>query len=374
MANVRLNNLSKQFGSLVATEDVSLDIPDGQLAVLVGPSGCGKTTTLRMIAGLEQPTEGTIHFGTDDVTETQPQNRDVSMVFQDLALYPHLTAYDNVAFPLRADGKFSDDEIESRVQEVAEIVDCDEFLNQRVTELSGGQRQRVALARALIREPEVFLMDEPFSDLDELLKRNLRAEVLRLQRRLDITMVHVTHDQEEAMTLGDILVVMNNGEIAQLGDPDTVFNSPETVFVATFIGSPQINQFYCDVEWEDGDTAVLTDGDVSFTLTEPLVSYLRDAGDEVAFFVRPQHLRWSADEPDDAMSVGVSVEVIEQIGTEDIVRCRTGDDTEVTAVLPAGTIEEGDVGYLVIDPAHAHLFDGHGSMAERLNYTGRQKV
>ncbi len=367
MANIQIENLSKQFGNLDATKDISIDIPDGQLAVLVGPSGCGKTTTLRMIAGLEQPTEGTIRFDTKDVTEIRPQNRDVSMVFQDLALYPHLTTYDNIAFPLRADGALTDDEMDRRVQEIAEIVDCDEFLDQRVTELSGGQRQRVALARALIREPEVFLMDEPFSDLDELLKRNLRAEVLRLQRRLDITMVHVTHDQEEAMTLGDILVVMNDGEIAQLGDPHTVFSNPETVFVATFIGSPQINEFYCDVEWEDDDTAVLTDGDVSFTLTEPLVSYLRNTGDEVAFFVRPQHLRWSDQEPDDALALRVSVEVIEQIGTEDIVRCRTEDHTEVTAVLPAGTIEEGDIGYLEVDPTHVHLFDGHEATAKRLN-------
>jgi multiple sugar transport system ATP-binding protein len=210
-------------------------------------------------------------------------------------------------------------------------------------------------------------MDEPFSDLDELLKRNLRAEVLRLQRRLNITMIHVTHDQEEAMTLGDILVVMNDGQIAQLGDPDTVFNQPNSVFVATFIGSPQINRFDCTLERAD-EEAVLLDSDLQFTLTGEVASCLGDAtGEEIALCVRPQHLSWSENEPEDGLSMPITVEVIEKIGTEDIIRCSTPGGSEVVAVVASGTLNEGAEGYLRADQADIHLFDGYDEDAERLN-------
>jgi multiple sugar transport system ATP-binding protein len=368
MADVSIQNLTKEYGSLVATEDVSLEIDDGELVVFVGPSGCGKTTTLRSVAGLTAPTSGRILFGADDVTDRPPQDRNVSMVFQDLALYPHMTAFENVAFPLRAEDGRSEAQIREEVEEIAELTDCAEFLDQRVMELSGGQQQRVALARALVRKPEVFLMDEPFSDLDELLKRRLRSEVVRLQHELGITMIHVTHDQEEAMTMGDRLVVMNDGEIAQMGDPDTVFNEPRNLFVAMFIGSPQINRFDCRLDWA-GEEAVLTAAETEFRLTGDYAAPLREAdADRVALCVRPQHLRWSDDRPDDADAVvPVTVQVVEKVGTEDTLRCLTDDGHEVVAVVPSGTITEDQRGYLSMDAADLHLFDGHDGGAERLN-------
>jgi multiple sugar transport system ATP-binding protein len=366
MAQVQIDKLRKEYGSIVATDDISLDIEDGDLTVLVGPSGCGKTTTLRSIAGLETPTSGTITFDGVDVTDRPPQDRDISMVFQDLALYPHMTAAENVAFPLHAENGHSDAEIEEAVSEIAAVTDCDEFLDKKITELSGGQQQRVALARALVRRPEVFLMDEPFSDLDELLKRQLRSEVVRLQQEFGVTMVHVTHDQEEAMTMGDQLVVMNDGEVVQFGDPDEVFSRPRTLFVAMFIGSPQINRFDCTLSWE-GETAVLQDGELSFELSDGLADALRGAtGDQVAACVRPQRLSWS-DAPPDGLSIPVTVDVIEKIGTEDIVRCTTPEGREVTAEVASGTLSEGMEGYLAFDVGSLHVFDGVHNEAERLN-------
>ena len=364
MADVTIDNLTKEFGSIVATNEISLHIEDGELVVLVGPSGCGKTTTLRSIAGLETPTSGTITFDDADVTDRTPQDRDISMVFQDLALYPHMTAAENIAFPLQADGAQVEGSIEENVEAVARATNCDEFLEKQVSDLSGGQRQRIALARALVREPEVFLMDEPFSDLDELLKRQLRAEVLRIQKELGITMIHVTHDQEEAMTMGDRLVVMNEGTIAQIGDPDTVYNEPATLFVALFIGSPQINRFDCVVE----DLGVLSHGNLRFELPPGDAGALENATcDEVTLCVRPQHLTWSDSPGEDDLAVPVTVTVTERIGTEDIVRCETDNGREVSAVVPANTLEFEREGFLVFDPDNLHLFDGHGEDAERLN-------
>jgi len=364
MADVTVDNLTKRFGSLVATSEVSLEIEDGELVVLVGPSGCGKTTTLRSIAGLETPTSGTIAFDGVDVTDQTPQDRDISMVFQDLALYPHMTAAENIAFPLHADGDRVEGSVQENVEEIARATDCDGFLDKRVGDLSGGQRQRVALARALVRQPEVFLMDEPFSDLDELLKRQLRAEVLRIQKELGITMIHVTHDQEEAMTMGDRLVVMNEGTIAQIGDPDTVYNEPATLFVALFIGSPQINRFDCVVE----DLGVLSHGNLRFELPPGDAGALENATcDGVTLCVRPQHLTWSDSPGEDDLAVPVTVTVTERIGTEDIVRCETDNGREVSAVVPANTLEFEREGFLVFDPDNLHLFDGHGEDAERLN-------
>ena len=367
MARVNITDLKKEYGDIVATNDISLEIPDGELVVFVGPSGCGKTTTLRSIAGLESPTGGTIEFDSTDVTDQPPQRRDISMVFQNLALYPHMTAYDNIAFPLHAEDGHSDDEIDEAVHDIARIVDCEQFLEKRVVSLSGGQQQRVALARALVRRPEVFLMDEPFSDLDELLKRQLRAEVVRLQQKFGVTMVHVTHDQEEAMTMGDRLVVMNDGEIAQVGGPDTVFSEPRNLFVANFIGSPQINQFTCSVANHENGVALEAD-DVTFEVSSDLAAAVEErTGERVTLCVRPQHLSWTEDTTDDDLAIPVTVEVIEKIGTEDTIRCRTESGHEVTAVLESGMLSEGQRGALVTSEANVHLFDGTDESARRLN-------
>jgi len=367
MAKVEIDNLTKRYGSIVATNDISLDIEDGNLTVLVGPSGCGKTTTLRSVAGLETPTEGTISFDGVDITDRQPQDRDISMVFQDLALYPHMTGWENVAFPLRAEKEYSEQEIEEAVRETAEVTDCDRFIDKKITELSGGQQQRVALARALVRRPEVFLMDEPFSDLDELLKRQLRAEVVQLQQEFGVTMIHVTHDQEEAMTMGDNLVVMNKGKVVQSGNPDEVFSRPRTLFVAMFIGSPQINRFDCDLSW-DGDTAVLDSGELVFELSGDQAAPLREATEtKLAVCVRPQRLTWAEAEPQDRLSVPVTVNLAEKIGTEDIIRCTTPEGTSVTAEVNSGILSEGMEGYLTFESSNLHLFDGVDENAERLN-------
>jgi len=237
---VVLESVTKQFGDLVAVDDISLEVQPGELLVLLGPSGCGKTTTLRMIAGLETVTDGTIRMGTEEVTETLPQNRDVSMVFQSYALYPHKTVRGNLAFPL---GKTDLDAEakEQKIQEFAEMLEITDLLEKDPDQLSGGQRQRVAVGRTIIREPRVFLLDEPLSNLDAKLRVQTRAQLHSLQRRLGTTTVYVTHDQEEALSIADRIAIMNNGEIEQIGTPEEVYTEPETEFVASFLGDPAIN-------------------------------------------------------------------------------------------------------------------------------------
>jgi ABC-type sugar transport system ATPase subunit len=369
MASVRINNLEKQYGSITATKDVSLDIADGELVVFVGPSGCGKTTLLRMVAGLETPTSGDIRFDGQSVIDLPPQDRDISMVFQDLALYPHLRAIDNIKFALKADRSVGESEYDRRATQIAKLANCDEFLDKSITELSGGQRQRVAIARALVREPEVFLLDEPLSDLDELMKRRIRASIERLQKDLRITTIHVTHDQEEAMTMADKIVVLNSGTVEQVGSPAMVFGEPVTLFVASFIGSPQINQLSCTVTGA-ADNSLALDSETGTVTLSPDMTDRLDArtADRITIGVRPQHLIWNDDEPDDArLTIPVTIDVLEQTGTEDIARCATPDSKEVIAVVPTGTLSEGYEGYLTADESSLHLFNGDTDNAERLN-------
>ncbi|MEJ6388324.1 ABC transporter ATP-binding protein [Gymnodinialimonas ulvae] len=240
MAEIRLNNLTKRWGDFVGVDDQSLHIHDEEFLVLLGPSGCGKTTTMRMIAGLEDPTAGEIWIGDRMVNDDLPKDRDVAMVFQNYGLYPHMTIFDNIAYPLKVRGVPKAD-IEPRVKKAAEQVELTEFLHRKPKALSGGQRQRVALARAIVRTPKVFLMDEPLSNLDAKLRVTMRAELKHLSRELQITTVYVTHDQIEAMTLADRVAVMRHGVIQQLGTPDEIYNDPANMFVAGFIGSPAMN-------------------------------------------------------------------------------------------------------------------------------------
>ena len=240
MAEIKLNNLTKRWGDFVGVDDQSLHIEDEEFLVLLGPSGCGKTTTMRMIAGLEDPTSGEIWIGDRMVNDDLPKDRDVAMVFQNYGLYPHMTIFDNIAYPLRVRGT-PKDEIKPRVEKAAEQVELTEFLHRKPKALSGGQRQRVALARAIVRTPKVFLMDEPLSNLDAKLRVTMRAELKHLSRALQITTVYVTHDQIEAMTLADRVAVMKRGIIQQLGTPDEIYNDPANLFVAGFIGSPAMN-------------------------------------------------------------------------------------------------------------------------------------
>ena len=243
MSSLRLNKLSKSYGNLEILKSIDLDIQDGEFLVLVGPSGCGKSTTLRLIAGLEEATNGSIYIGDDIVNERDPSERDIAMVFQNYALYPQMTVRENMEFGLKI-RNLSKDKIKSRVEEAAKILKINELLNRKPKELSGGQRQRVALGRAIVRKPTVFLFDEPLSNLDAKLRQEMRIEIKKLHRLLDTTMVYVTHDQTEAMTMGDRIAVMNRGRIEQLDSPEITYTKPANMFVSIFIGTPQINLFY----------------------------------------------------------------------------------------------------------------------------------
>ena len=247
MADVRLENVTKRWGDFVGVHQMSLDIKDREFIVLLGPSGCGKTTTMRMIAGLEDPTAGEIHIGDRVVNDLEPKDRDIAMVFQSYGLYPNMSVYENIRFPLKV-RKVPDDTHDERVREAARMVELGDLLERRPAALSGGQRQRVALARAIVRDPTVFLMDEPLSNLDAKLRVTMRAELKNLQHRLATTTVYVTHDQIEAMTLADRVVVMNKGAIQQVGTPEDVYNNPANLFVASFIGSPAMNLMEGEIE------------------------------------------------------------------------------------------------------------------------------
>jgi sn-glycerol 3-phosphate transport system ATP-binding protein len=278
VADIALQNVTKQFpGGTFALDELSLDVPDGEFLILVGPSGCGKTTALRLIAGLEKPTSGQIRIGERVVNGVSPRDRDIAMVFQNYALYPHMTVYKNLAFGLK-ERRTPKREIERRVREISTVLSLDELLKRRPAQLSGGQRQRVAMGRALVREPKVFLLDEPLSNLDAKLRVQMRAELKRLHQRLGITTVYVTHDQVEAMTLADRIVVMSAGKALQIGPPQEVFRNPANMFVAGFIGSPAMNLLQ---GWSSGGQVVA--GELSF----------RRAGvpeGEVVVGVRPESL------------------------------------------------------------------------------------
>ncbi|MEO0139204.1 MAG: ABC transporter ATP-binding protein [candidate division WOR-3 bacterium] len=253
--NIQIENISKMFGDFVALRNINLEIKSGEFVVILGPSGCGKTTLLRIIAGLERPTSGRIYFDGKDITDLPPSKRDIGMVFQNYALYPHMTVFDNLAFPLKMRG-INKDEIKRRVERVAEKLRIHEHLYKKPKQLSGGQRQRVALGRAIIKEPKVFLFDEPLSNLDANLRTEMRAEIGRLHRELKTTSIYVTHDQVEAMSLADRIVIMNKGEIVQVGTPLEIYENPKNVFVAKFLGSPPMNV----IEGEFFDGGFLTDG------------------------------------------------------------------------------------------------------------------
>ncbi|MGA2495011.1 MAG: ABC transporter ATP-binding protein, partial [Roseiarcus sp.] len=261
MAKVELQHLWKRYGDIVAVEDFSLVADDGEFIVFVGPSGCGKTTTMRVIAGLEVASEGRVLFDDKDVTDELPNNRDIAMVFQNYALFPHLNVFSNMAFGMRL-RKRPKAEIEERIKKTAQILGIEEILQRRPRELSGGQRQRVALGRAIVREPRVFLMDEPLSNLDAALRMEMRAEIIKLQERLAVTTFYVTHDQVEALSMGDRIVVMRGGRIQQVGSPTELYDQPQNAYVASFIGSPPMNFLHGRVE---GDGVALTEERTTLT-------------------------------------------------------------------------------------------------------------
>ena len=328
MGRVSLAGVTKKFGDVTAVDHLDLDVADREFLVLLGPSGCGKSTALRMIAGLEELTEGTITIGDRVVNDVEPKDRDLAMVFQSYALYPHLSVRKNIEFPLRTRG-VPRDERAAQVAAAAESLGLAELLDRKPAQLSGGQRQRVALARAIVRDPEAFLMDEPLSNLDAKLRVQTRAELVELQQRLQATVIYVTHDQVEAMTMGDRIAIMNEGVLQQVGPPQEVYERPTNLFVARFIGTPPMNT---------------------------IPGALAGAGPDTVIGVRPEHLHVGA--PTDE-GIDATVAVIESLGHERHVICRLADATMVivrqaTEIVPPAM---GDSMRLTFDPAAAHRFD-----------------
>jgi multiple sugar transport system ATP-binding protein len=357
MARVVLQNLNKFYaGGVHAVKDVDLDIRDREFMVIVGPSGCGKTTTLRMIAGLEEISSGDIHIGTQRVNDLAPMDRDIAMVFQNYALYPHMSVFDNMAFGLKM-RKFDRQEIKKRVQEAADILGLQDYLKRKPRQLSGGQRQRVALGRAIVRHPQVFLFDEPLSNLDAKLRVQMRVELKKLHRRLGTTAIYVTHDQVEAMTLGDRVVVMKDGVVQQIGEPLDLYNVPATKFVAGFLGSPAMNFTNVSVVERKGELRVTNEGlDIRVLpeLAERLRPYL---GREVTLGIRPEDLDLASSvDPQDFAFEGL-VEVVEKLGSETLLDLKVGRSAMVASVDPAIRLQLGDKLRIALDPATMHFFD-----------------
>ena len=362
MATVEFRKLIKKYGDLQVVHGIDLAIDDGEFIVLVGPSGCGKSTSLRMLAGLEDITSGEILIGDQTVNEIAPRNRDIAMVFQDYALYPHMSVYDNMAFSLR----YRDTpkaQIRERVTEAAEILDLTALLDRRPKQLSGGQRQRVAMGRAIVRKPQVFLFDEPLSNLDAKLRGSMRLEIKKLHRELGVTTVYVTHDQVEAMTLADRVVVMNSGNIDQIGTPEDVYNTPRTLFVAGFIGSPTMNLIPVRCS-ENGSLRV--EGDDGFDLSHPAAAGA--SGPECIFGVRPEDIRianGTAPSSPSAVAVDGIVDVVEALGPDTLVFANVGRHPVTARIRPDIRVRPGDAVRLEIDVARSHLFDAATGKALR---------
>jgi multiple sugar transport system ATP-binding protein len=362
MARVVMRSLNKKYDEVHAVIDVNLEIRDKEFVVLVGPSGCGKTTTLRMVAGLESITSGNISIDEKVINELPPMDRDIAMVFQNYALYPHMSVYDNMAFGLKM-RKFDKPEIAKRVQEAAEILGIHELLKRKPRQLSGGQRQRVALGRAIVRHPQVFLFDEPLSNLDAKLRVQMRVELKKLHERLGTTAIYVTHDQVEAMTLGDRVVVMRDGRVQQVGDPLELYNEPANRFVAGFIGSPAMNFAEVRVAAENGSLWAESEG-IRIKVPAPMAPRLGSyAGKELTLGVRPEDLRIAGDADPRELSFDAAVEVIERLGSEILLDVAVGRTTMVASVEPTAGAKVHERLRLAINPNRLHFFDNETEAA-----------
>jgi multiple sugar transport system ATP-binding protein len=356
MAQVVLKDLNKKYDEVHAVKGVNLHIQDKEFVVLVGPSGCGKSTTLRMVAGLEEITSGEVHIGNRLVNDLPPKDRDIAMVFQNYALYPHMTVYDNMAFGLKM-RKFPKPEIQKRVQDAAEILGIQDLLKRKPRQLSGGQRQRVAVGRAIVRHPQVFLFDEPLSNLDAKLRVQMRVELKRLHDRLETTAIYVTHDQVEAMTLGDRVVVMRDGWIQQVGEPLELYGRPRNRFVAGFIGSPAMNFIDTSIAGGGGTLLVEAPG-LRVKLPADRVGTLGPKlGQAVTLGVRPEDLRLaSGTDPADLCAEAV-VDVVEPLGSEILLDVRIANTTVVARVDPSVRVRVHEKIRLAFVPERMHFFD-----------------
>ncbi|HEX6487799.1 MAG TPA: sn-glycerol-3-phosphate ABC transporter ATP-binding protein UgpC [Candidatus Dormibacteraeota bacterium] len=360
MSQVTLDELTKRYtGGNVAVDSLNLDIKDGEFVCLVGPSGCGKTTALRMIAGLEDITSGQVRIGERVVNDLPPRDRDIAMVFQSYALYPHMSVYDNMAFGLQL-RKQPKGDIDKAVHEAARILNLEQFLQRKPGQLSGGQRQRVALGRAIVREPAAFLMDEPLSNLDAKLRVQTRAEIARLHRRLEATVIYVTHDQVEAMTMGDRIAVMSEGHLQQVGTPKQLYEMPANRFVAGFIGSPSMNFFDLSVSRADGVTSLSREG-TQVRLDERQQALLRNRDvSNVTMGVRPEHLS-VGERSEPGLTLNAAVDVLEFLGNDQLVHATSSGEDIVAIVSAESQVSIGEQIKLSADARHIHLFDAEGT-------------
>jgi multiple sugar transport system ATP-binding protein len=365
MAKVTLEDVSKRYDDVVAVDDMNLEIPDGEFVTLVGPSGCGKSTTMETVAGLTIPTEGTIHIGDREVTNLPPKDRGIAMVFQNIALFPHMNVYKNISFGLRI-RSFDEDETDRRVERAAETVQLEGMMERMPSEMSGGQRQRVAIARALVREPDVFLMDEPLANLDAKLRVHMRTELQRIHRELDTTIIYVTHDQAEAMTMSDRIAVIDSGQLQQIDPPLTCYNEPSNLFVAGFIGSPSMNF----IQGRIGGNGFESDHvEVAFDLSAMNV----EQGENVTLGIRPEDVyptetAESVSHP--TAEIEATTDVLEPMGDEifvylllaeevdtDLEDPETSGDQLLMSVDPSSDIEADETVRVVLDRDNVHLFD-----------------
>jgi multiple sugar transport system ATP-binding protein len=361
MARVAFDHVYKRFGKVEVVHDINLDIRDKEFLVLVGPSGCGKSTLLRMVAGLEELSEGDIVIGEKVVNNVAPKDRDIAMVFQNYALYPHMTVFDNMAFSLKL-RHFPKDQIKKRVEEAAGLLNLDQFLKRKPKELSGGQRQRVALGRAIVREPQVFLMDEPLSNLDAKLRVETRANITKLHQRIQTTVIYVTHDQTEAMTMGSRIAVLNAGLIQQLGAPQELYDNPANLFVAGFIGSPSMNFFNGAKVVSEGDSPRIVLENVGQVQVPPLYKERAQqaAGKNLTFGIRPEHLEditVVSPEAQTGPGIEATVDVVEHLGNELLVYMVIAGKQVVARLNPRSEAHTGGRIRLHVDTDHIHLFN-----------------
>ncbi|MFH1540781.1 MAG: sn-glycerol-3-phosphate ABC transporter ATP-binding protein UgpC [Elusimicrobiota bacterium] len=359
MAHVMLKNVCKAFGKTQVVKNIDLEINDKEFCVLLGPSGCGKTTILRMIAGLEDPSEGEIYIDGKLINNKLPKDRDIAMVFQSYALYPHMTVRKNMAFALKLKG-YSKKDITERVEKIAKMLELEKLMDRLPKQLSGGQKQRVAVGRAIVRKPKVFLFDEPLSNLDAKLRFQMRTEIKKLHQQLQSTIIYVTHDQIEAMTMGDKVVVIKNGVIHQAADPFTIYHSPANKFVAGFIGSPSTNFIECTVVKKD-DKIYLDEGtfvvEANKKMVAPLEEYINK---KVTFGIRPEHIHdklFYSSIGTEGKTVMVTVEVVEPVGAEKYLYLTTGKNTFIARVDAYNKAEINQDIEVVFDMDKVHMFD-----------------
>jgi len=357
VATVKFQNIVKNYGSQPVVKEFNLEIKDQEFIVLVGPSGCGKSTTLRMVAGLEDITGGDLYIGDTRVNDMAPKDRDIAMVFQNYALYPHMNVYENMAFGLKL-RKYSKDEIDKRVREAAQILSIEHLLDRKPKQLSGGQRQRVAIGRAIVREPKVFLMDEPLSNLDAKLRVQMRAELAKLHQRLRTTTIYVTHDQTEAMTMGDRIVVMKDGVVQQVASPQELYNNPRNIFVAGFIGSPSMNFISCKIKGKDNGLFLANEDGFSFPLSQEaaakLVQYKQKP---LVFGIRPEDIADNLPWVSEHNSLQAKVEVVEHLGAETLIYVSIGKETLVGRFVGSPRYKVGENIKIAMNPNRYYVFD-----------------